>query len=101
MLKNFRAYNASVEFYHLASVLKLPRHLKDQMDRAASSVSLHLAEGYGKTSYQEKRRYYTGALASLREVQAILQLARFSDTKVLSLADYLGAAIYKLVNWRP
>ena len=49
MRKNFRTYQLSVEYYHHAIDLQLPRHLKDQMARAASSVTLNLAEGSGKS----------------------------------------------------
>jgi len=101
MLKNFRAYQASVRFYHLSRGLKIERHLKDQLLRASSSVGLHLAEGYGKTSYQEKLKFYTGAMASLRECQGIFDLAAIRSPEILELCDHLGAMIYKLMKWRP
>lgn len=41
MLKGFRCYQESVALYHKIVVLKLPRHLSDQVHRAASSVSLN------------------------------------------------------------
>ena len=66
MLSRFRSYQASVALYHKVSVLKLPRHLSDQVQRASSSVALNLAEGAGKTSFLEKKKFYTSALASLR-----------------------------------
>ena len=101
MLKKFRCYQSSVSLYHKIVVLKLPRHLSDQVHRAASSVSLNLAEGAGKTSLQEKRKFFVTALASLREVQAVLELARLRDQTLIAEADQLGGMIYKLVQWRP
>lgn len=101
MLKGFRCYQESVTLYHKIVVLKLPRHLSDQVHRAASSVSLNLAEGAGKTSLQEKRKFFVSALASLREVQAVLELARLRDEALLQDSDRLGGMIYKLVQWRP
>ena len=101
MLSSFRCYVIAVEFFHLAQKLKLRRPLRDQMDRASSSIALHLAEGYGKTSFQEKQKFYVGALASTRECQAILELAQTKQADILMVADRLGASIYKLTKWRP
>jgi four helix bundle protein len=101
MLAKFRCYVLSVEFYHLAQKLKLRRPLRDQMDRASASISLNLAEGYGKTSFQEKQKFYVGALASTRECQAILELAQTRQTDILGVVDRLGASIFCLTRWRP
>ena len=101
MLTQFRAYQDSVCFYHLACELKLPRHLKDQLARASSSVSLLLAEGSGKQGFQDRRRFYQMALGSMRESQAVLQLARVRQPQIVQLADRLGAQIYCLCTWRP
>lgn len=101
MLKNFRSYVQAVRFYHLCEQLKLNRVLKDQLTRASSSAALHLAEGYGKTSFQEKRKFYVGALASIRESQAVLDLARVQNKEIREVADSLGGMVYKLCHWRP
>jgi len=50
MRKDFRTYQIAVEFYRLCTAIKLPRHLKDQLQRSASSVALNLAEGSGRGS---------------------------------------------------
>ena len=101
MLKNFRAFQNSVRLYHRIVALKLPRHLTDQVQRAMASVSLNLAEGAGKTSLAEKRKFFTSSLASLREVQAVLYLAKVRDESLAADADQLAGMIYKLVVWRP
>jgi len=44
MLHKFRSYQLSVKFYREARAQSAPRHLKDQLMRAASSVSLNLSE---------------------------------------------------------
>jgi hypothetical protein len=41
MLKNFKTYQLSIQFYQACEKLKLPRHLKDQLVRASSSVALN------------------------------------------------------------
>ncbi|MCB0364356.1 MAG: four helix bundle protein [Bdellovibrionaceae bacterium] len=92
----FRSLDLAVEFCQMVKRLKLPIHLRDQMLRASSSVALNLAEGSGKPSPKDKRRFYSIALGSLRECQAILQIEEIDDLELLDLADHPGASIYKL-----
>jgi four helix bundle protein len=49
-------------------------HLKDQLDRAATSIVLNIAEGAGEFSPDEKRRFYRIARRSATEAAAILQI---------------------------
>ncbi len=49
-------------------------HLKDQLDRAATSVVLNVAEGAGEFSSDEKRRFYRIAKRSATESAAILHI---------------------------
>ena len=101
MLQNFRTFNISIEFYNECQKIKLPRHLKDQMNRASSSISLNLAEGYGKSTYKDQRRFFYIAMGSLRESQSILILSNLTNSKAFQIADYLGASLYKLINASP
>lgn len=98
MLANFRSYQLAVKFYREVNVLKLPPHLKSQLLRAASSIALCLAEGYGRKTFPDKTRFYTMALGSLRESQAVLQLGDVKSPAIKDLADYLGACLYKLTR---
>ena len=50
------------------------RHLTDQLTRAALSIVLNIAEGAGKTSPPDKRRYYMSARGSVMESAAILDV---------------------------
>ena len=93
---NFRSYQVAVQVFKQARVLQLPAYLKDQCVRAASSVVLNLAEGSGKDSPADRRRYYQIAMGSTREVQAILDLADQVPPSLRDQADHLGACIYKL-----
>lgn len=72
MLKNFRCYQLSLEFYHLVQPLKLPRHLKDQLNRAASSICLNLSEGSTLRTLKDKRRYFRMSFGSVKECQPLL-----------------------------
>ena len=97
-LAKFRTFQISIEFYHLCERVVLPRHLKNQLLRASSSVSLNLAEGYGKRTAKDQRRFYYIAHGSLRESQAIILLAQMRNTPVFDKADHLGACLYKLIH---
>jgi four helix bundle protein len=50
--------------------------LADQLRRASSSVLLNFAEGYGKSSKRDARRYFAIARGSANEVAAIFDVAR-------------------------
>lgn len=100
-MRNFRTYKLSVDFYRTCEKLKLPPHLRDQMRRASSSISLNLSEGYGRMLFKDKRRFYVQAMGSLRECQSILELSQIQDQMVIQISDHLGACLYKLCTWVP
>jgi four helix bundle protein len=96
-MKTFRTLQLAIEFYRQSQTISLPKHLRDQLDRAASSISLNLAEGNAKFSYKDKSRIYQIADGSLRECQVILQLANVQDEKMLALSNHLGISMHKLI----
>ncbi len=98
MLQNFRTFQISVKFFQSCQKIKLPHYLKDQLNRASSSISLNLAEGYGKMTHKDQRKFFSISLGSLRECQAILTLADQTSSEAFQLADQLGANIYRLIN---
>ena len=98
MRKNFRTYALAVEFYHSSMTINLPRHLKDQLDRAASSIVLNLAEGSGRSSKKEQKRFFEIAFGSLRESQAVLDLAIPPAREAATCADKLAAHLYCLIR---
>ena len=49
-------------------------HLKDQLDRVATSIVLHIAEGAGEFSPRDKARFYRIARRSATESAAILDI---------------------------
>jgi four helix bundle protein len=100
MLENFRTYQLAVQFYRLCQSLKLPRHLSDELARASSSVSLNLAEGAGRHTKADQRRFFHISFGSLRECQAILDLDTELNTEAKLLADKLAAHLYRLSNPR-
>ena len=97
-LKNFRTYQLSVEFYRAVVPYRCPAHLKAQLLRSASSVSLNLAEADGRSSAQDRRRLFTIAMGSVRESQAILELVSVKKDAVSELADRLAGHLYRLLH---
>lgn len=72
-------YHLALDFLVFASgvIEGLPRgrgHLADQFTRASTSVVLNLAEGAGKLSKRDKRRYYLTARGSATESAALLDV---------------------------
>ena len=96
MLEKFEAFIVAKEFYQKCKHLKLPRFLQDQLHRASSSVALNLAEGSGKRTPEDQRRFYSISFGSLKECQAILELENVNDPELKTLVDRLGAMLFKL-----
>jgi four helix bundle protein len=72
-------YLVALDFVVFANevVERLPRgrsHLADQLTRASTSIVLNLAEGAGKLSKPDKRRYYLTARGSATESAALLDV---------------------------
>ena len=98
-MKNFRTYHLSVAFYRMASDVPLPGYLSDQLKRASSSIVLNIAEGAGRESFADQRRFYRIAMGSLRECQAIITIANLEHS-LFTLSDKLAAHLYKLIQSR-
>lgn len=75
-------YRVALEL-HVAALACLPKKgatsLRDQLERASTSVILNIAEGAGRTSRSDKRRFYEIAKGSATECAAILDVLRLSD----------------------
>ena len=72
-------YQLALDFFDLADevVEQLPRgrgHLADQLARASLSTVNNIAEGAGKFSKGDKRRYYLSAMGSSTECAAMLDV---------------------------
>jgi four helix bundle protein len=97
-MKNFRTLDLAVQFFRDVEAMKMQGELRDQIIRAASSISLNLSEGNAKRTVKEKKRYYHTAYASCQECKTILRLAKFENEKIMNEADKLGAYIYNLLK---
>src|SRR3954471_13338990 len=84
-------YQVALDFLVFANdvIEGLPRgrsHLADQFTRASTSIVLNLAEGAGKHSKPDKRRYYLTARGSATESAALLDVC--SRLKLLDEAEH-------------
>ena len=69
------AYRVAVEFSTLASRLRVtPASLRDQLDRAAASVVLNVAEGSGRTGAADRAHFCAIARGSAFECAAVLDI---------------------------
>jgi four helix bundle protein len=96
-LKNFRCYQKSLEFYWSCVELDCVDHLREQLLRASSSITLNLAEGTAKPTMKDRSRYYFMALGSVRECEAIFALARLpNDSPLIKQIDELAKVVFQL-----
>ncbi|MEJ2153404.1 MAG: four helix bundle protein [Gemmatimonadota bacterium] len=77
--ERLEVYRVALEFFDLADEVidSLPRgrgHLANQLSRAALSIVNNIAEGAGKLSAGDKRRYYLTALGSSTECAAMVDI---------------------------
>jgi four helix bundle protein len=77
--EKFEAYKSAIEFTKIALHLldELPAgysSLRDQLKRAAFSVPLNIAEGTGKSSVIDRRRFYAIARGSAMECAALCDI---------------------------
>ena len=101
MLKNSKTFMLSKDLYQACIKLKLPRYLQDQINRASSSICLNIAEGYGKKTYVDQRKFFHIAMGSLRETQSVLLISNMEHSVSFKLANILGAHLYNLIKARP
>ena len=97
-MKIFRTLDLAIEFYEKTKGLQLQGNLRDQLHRAASSISLNLSEGNAKRTEKEKKRYYHTAYASVQECKTILCLAKLNEQEIYDQADKLGGYLYNLLK---
>ena len=79
--------------------------VKDQLSRASFSVALNLAEGSGKFTNADRKKFFTIARASVFECVAILDILK-DEKKIkmevyqsqLEMADELSRVLYSMIK---
>ena len=97
--EKFPVYQESELFYlgvlKLFRENKIDKNTKDQLRRAAMSISLNIAEGAGKYSKNDQKNFYVISRGSVNECVALLRLLRIE--KVIN-EDQYNILYNKLLN---
>jgi four helix bundle protein len=97
-MNNFRTFDSAAAFWRISRTLVLGGALKEQLSRAALSIALNLAEGRGKATRRDQVRFFSIAMGSVRECQAILMLAELEGGEAWELLDSTAAQLYRLIE---
>ena len=89
-------YPKSIDFIEwisskIMSKLRRDPKIADQLSRASSSIALNIAEGSGKHTEKDKRKYYAIARGSAMECSAIFDV--LSARKLITKEDRLKARV--------
>ena len=106
---NFRkldVYQLSIRFLPVAAQIErsLPRgysSFQDQLRRASLSVPLNIAEGSGKITEPDRRRYYATARGSAMECGAIVdacEVLEFIDQEVARQARDMLTSMVRMLS---
>lgn len=105
--KKTTLYRRSMELIRLCADVssRLPRghgYLTEQMRRSSSSVAQNYAEGSGKLTTAERRRYFRIAKGSAFETAASLDIAfnlglidESTNQRAQDICDHLGALLHR------
>ena len=101
--EKFEAYQLAIQFTHLAlqCLDEMPpgnANLRDQLRRAAFSISLNIAEGTGKNGRSDRVRFYSIARGSAMECAAICDIIAVLDSRLLPKAELAKAKLKSIVN---
>ncbi len=93
-------YRIALEFQQMVPrlVLKGHRELRDQLQRAALSSILNLAEGPGRRSGTEKARFYSIAKGSASECAAIVDVVRSTGLAPITLCREARGLLVRIVQ---
>ena len=98
--KKLDVYRCAVDFLGLAIRVELPRgyaSLGDQLRTAALSMPLNIAEGVGKTSEDDKARFFGIARGSAMECSAIIDCCLVLGALDAQRADEANALLERVV----
>ena len=98
-LNNFKTYQLAKNVFFKLKAVKVPTFLRDQLDRASSSVVLNLAEGSAKFSKKDQARFYQIARGSLLESISIIEISA-QDKNLLNEMGIVLAHLNNLIRSR-
>lgn len=102
MMNKFRTYEYALSFYRLCQEVKPSnRVIRDQFERASLSVVLNIAEGSGRITPKDRRRFYAIALGSMKETMCLIELIQPKQSLSARLAAAsmpVTGSLYKLIQ---
>jgi len=104
--RNLEVYQFSIRFLPLAArfAASMPSgysSFADQLRRASLSIPLNIAEGSGKTTVRDQRRYYANARGSAMECAAFVDACReigFIEERQYEAADTLLGSVVRMLS---
>ncbi|MCB0704032.1 MAG: four helix bundle protein [Saprospiraceae bacterium] len=84
--QRIRSLNKVLLPFLYQKLIQLDPYLVDQLKRASLSAALNLAEGTGRTSSADKKRFYVMSRSSVYECVALLDT--LVDTRLISPAQF-------------
>ena len=93
-------YQAALELQGLLPELgrRCGHSLKDQLDRAAASVLLNLAEGCGRPQRRDRARFYGIARGSAMETAAIVDILTIRQMAPLVPCRQAKSLLFRIVS---
>jgi four helix bundle protein len=94
-------YRLAVELHTLVTSLLPARGcgaLRDQLERASLGIVLNIAEGSGRVSAADKRRFFEIARGSATEAAAALEVARLRRLANTSSIDEARLLVIRIVQ---
>jgi len=102
-------YNMSVQFHtdckKLLEKIKTSKNVTDQLTRASYSIPLNIAEGSGKFSNPDRKRYFVTARASLFECVSILEILKADEQinqteyyELYDVCDQMSRMLYRMIE---
>ena len=100
--EKFEAYQHSLTDWEVTIELlsKIPPGnsvLKDQLKRAASSVSLNIAEGSGRAKPSERKHFYSVARGSAMECAAVADLVLRTEPNLHKEVAHAKTTLHSIV----
>jgi four helix bundle protein len=88
---------AALSFRTLETMPRGHAEISDKLRRATMSIPLNIAEGAGKTTYNDRARYHATARGSAMECAAIFDLLRMQALVEPPTADEAKSLLERLV----
>ncbi|HEX6738599.1 MAG TPA: four helix bundle protein [Vicinamibacteria bacterium] len=94
-------YRVALEFLGLSGSLLRSRGLgglRDQLDRAAASIVLNIAEGIGRSTPADKARFFAIARGSALECATVVDVARIRGLVDVVIGDAARSLLLRVIQ---